>query len=506
MGPLGSRVRLNILLNTLSPLINAVCGFIVLPFLISRLGRESYGFWTLIVATVGYFLILDLGISTAIGRLIAGYRAKDDVQAVNVVTATALAFLSAMSVIVLALTPLVPSVFFLLFDVPQRQQPDVAQALIIMTLAASLYFPALVPYGVMWGYERFDLLNAVEIPTVLGRTALTLLIIKEDSTLSQLALILAGSSIAGYLARLLICLRLEPRLSARPTLLSRPVAVELFSFGSWFSMLGFLRQIMPNLAAFVIGHTLGSVAVTTFTIPRLLVSYTSWVMVSATQVVAPKAAVYHFGQDAAGQRALFLEGSSYDWALTLFFLGGAVLLGYPLLSLWQSQPQPQEYRLLLILMLGETIPLSQWVTYYAVVAMGQHRRLAIYGALEAASVLIVGLLIARGAGLEGVAACVAGAAFIFRGVLQVHYGCRLLGVRLAEYLRAVFLRTSLIGAVPIAVLAIVQAWLPPTSWVEFLLEGTLYALLYWGFMARRFPGALNWIGKKPIPGDGTTSY
>jgi len=56
MGLLGNRVRINVMLNTLSPLINAVCGFVVLPFLISRLGRETYGFWTLIVASVGYFL------------------------------------------------------------------------------------------------------------------------------------------------------------------------------------------------------------------------------------------------------------------------------------------------------------------------------------------------------------------------------------------------------------------------------------------------------------------
>lgn len=506
MGLPGSRVRTNIVLNTLSPLINAVCGFIVLPFLISRLGRETYGFWTLIIATVGYFLVLDLGISTAIGRLIAAHRAKDEIHAIRAVTVTALAFLLAVAIVVMLLTLVVPSVFFLLFDVPHAQRPDIANALMIMTLAASLYFPALVPYGLMWGYERFDLLNAVEIPTVLGRTGITLLVIKEGSTLSLLALILAGSSIAGYFARVLICMRLEPRLSIRPIFFSRAIAADLFSFGSWFSMLGFFRQIMPNVASFVIGHSLGSAAVTTFTIPRLLVSYTNWVMVSATQVVAPKAAVYHFGRDDARQRELFIEGSSYDWALTLFFLGGALLLGYPLLTLWQFRPQPEEYQLLLILILGEAIPLSQWVTYYAIVGMGQHRRLAVYAVLEAASIVIIGLLIARAGGLDAVALCVAVAAFIFRGVLQIQYGCQLVGLPILAYLRAVYVRTSLIGLLPIAGLAMFKAALPPTTWLQFLLEGTLYALLYWIVMAWRFPDAFAWVGKHPAPVDGTSSH
>jgi O-antigen/teichoic acid export membrane protein len=503
MALLGNRLRTNVVLNTLSPLVNAVCGFVVLPFLISKLGRETYGFWTLIVASVGYFLVFDLGVSTAIGRLIAAHRAKDEMHAINMVTVTALAFLFAVGLIVMVLSLVVPSAFFFLFDVPAVQRPDVAKALVVMTLAAGLYFPALVPYGVLWGYERFDLLNAIEIPTVLGRTVLTLLIIDQGSTLSQLALIVAGTSIAGYLVRLLVCFWLEPRLSVRPALFSRGVAREVFSFGVWFSMLGFFRQVMPNVASFVIGHSLGSAAVTTFTIPRLLVSYSNWVMVSATQVVAPKAAVYHFGQEDARQRQLFIEGSAYDWALTLFFVGGAVLLGYPLLSLWQSHPQPEEYHLLLILMLGETIPLSQWVTYYAVVGMGQHRRLALYAGLEAACILIIGLAAAHAGGLSGVALCVAAAGLVFRGVLQIQYGCRLIGLPVVDYLRAVYLRTTLIGALPIAALALLEAWFPATTWLQFLLAGAVYALLYWAFMTRRFPAALSWSGK---PLDGTSLY
>src|SRR6185312_1921896 len=112
MALLGNRVRTNVVLNTLSPLTNAVCGFVVLPFLISKLGRETYGFWTLIVATVGYFLVLDFGISTAIGRLVAAHRAKDDIHSINMVTVTALALLFVVSLIVLAVSFAVPSIFF----------------------------------------------------------------------------------------------------------------------------------------------------------------------------------------------------------------------------------------------------------------------------------------------------------------------------------------------------------------------------------------------------------
>src|SRR3954451_23118341 len=82
------RVTLNVLANTVSTALNAFCGFLILPFLISKLGRDTYGFWTLIVASAGYFLVLDFGVSGAVGRLVAGHRSKDDIRNVNVVIST----------------------------------------------------------------------------------------------------------------------------------------------------------------------------------------------------------------------------------------------------------------------------------------------------------------------------------------------------------------------------------------------------------------------------------
>src|SRR4029079_12298198 len=120
-------------------------------------------------------------------------------------------------------------------------------------------------------------------------------------------------------------------------------------------------------------------------------------------------------------------------------------------------------------------------------------------------VLTIGLMLAHSGGLNGIAVCVAVAAFIFRGALQIQYGCDMIGLPVSDYLRAVYLRTSLIGAIPIAALAALQWWLPPATWLQFLLEGTLYALLYWAFMARRFPTAFGFGAKRPAPADGTTS-
>ena len=56
---------------------------------------------------------------------------------------------------------------------------------------------------------------------------------------------------------------------------------------------------------------MGPGPVTTYTIPRLLIAYTQWMMVSATTAVAPHAAIYHFGSEGEKQQQLFLLGGRY---------------------------------------------------------------------------------------------------------------------------------------------------------------------------------------------------
>src|SRR5439155_9488004 len=92
------------------------------------------------------------------------------------------------------------------------------------------------------------------------------------------------------------------------------------------------------------------------------------------------------------QRSLFLEGGKFCLVLALFFLSLFVFLGPALLRLWTGLLAA--YPLLLILALGELLPMSQWLTYSMILGKGRHKVLAWASMIEIAAAAGGALLLA----------------------------------------------------------------------------------------------------------------
>ncbi len=104
---------------------------------------------------------------------------------------------------------------------------------------------------------------------------------------------------------------------------------------------------------------------------------------SANPVMAPRAIAAYATQAVAAQTKLFMEGGKFAYALTLFIGGGLICLGMPFIHWWQHGLQDSWSRLLLVLMLGESLPMSQWLTYSVLLGANHQRVLAFLAVTEA---------------------------------------------------------------------------------------------------------------------------
>lgn len=475
------RVARNVVWNWSGMAVTTVTGFIVAPVLVHRLGDSAYGLWILIASLSGYFGLLDLGVRGSVGRYIAYYLAQGDQKKVNATLSTAVTILSGVAAIVVAATMLVLLAFFQLFDVPPGEVAAAKLAIVIIGINLALTFPVSVFDGVLWGHERFDLLNAADIPVVLLRTVLTIWLVQGPGDIVTLAWITLFTTIGNEVAKVGLSFWVDPQLWVSPRLFDRAAAVQLYGYGFWQFLLQIARQISGQLGPLVIGGIISTAAVTPYSIASRLITYLSQFIVAATGVLTPLATAMDARSDRDGEKQLYIEGGKWCTSVAMLAGVGMILLGGSLLELWMGERfVPAAYPMLVALTVGELLPMSQWLTYSILMGKARHRAMATASVAEAILAGLAGAWAAQHYGALGVCIVFGATGLILRGVFQLVYGARVLEVSLDRYITGALLPALGAAAVPATLLWAAVIWHQPASWLELIgyaaAFGTLHAL------------------------------
>ena len=70
-------------LRTVVLVSNIIVSFFMMPFLVHSLGNRWYGFWALAGSILGYYGLLDLGLSSAVTRFVSqafGQKRHDEIN------------------------------------------------------------------------------------------------------------------------------------------------------------------------------------------------------------------------------------------------------------------------------------------------------------------------------------------------------------------------------------------------------------------------------------------
>ncbi len=473
------RVAGNVIWNWSGMGINMLAGFIVTPYLVSRLGDSGYGLWIVIASMTGYFSLLDLGVRSSVGRYVAYHRARGEQDGVNAMLSTSIAILLGVGLLVVLATVAALPLFPHLFKIPAEQLTAANWAIVIVGLNLAITFPLSVFDGTLWGFERFDLMNAIEIPTAIVRAGLTFLLIHGASDISTLAWLTLGTTVANETAKMIASFRVNPGLRVARRFVQKAAAVKLYGYGIWQFMLSISRQINGAIGPQVIGALLGLAAVTPFSIASRLISYASSFMVAATGVFTPVATAICARQDDARQRQLFLIGGQWCAVMATYFALLMILLGASFLRLWMGDRVAAGTTLLLtILAIGEWLPMSQWLTGSIILAMAKHKLSAIANLLEGVVAVAGMLLVMKHFGLVGVCIAFAAAALLCRGIFQLVYGCSLVGVPVRHYLLVAILKPLGVSLLPAAVLLAALWAHSPATWAQVFIYGLGFTAVF----------------------------
>jgi len=277
--PITSRTLFrNSLLNLIGQVVPLLVGVAAVPFIVRGLGPERFGLLSIAWVVLGYSAVLDLGISRASTKFVAEALAKGDKESVGSIVATAVVaqgILGAAGGLTFVLAA--PSIVSVWLKVPASIAPEATEAFRFLGLAVPLLMVSGSLSGALQGAQRFDLVNAIQVPTTVGIYLAALFGAWLGFGLFGiivLIVVVRGVALVGLLVVYTRCLA-----GFRPFPASMFRA--LLSFGGWVSVSNVVGPILVYADRVLLGSLVSAAAVGYYAAPYEVVTRALWVLPTA---------------------------------------------------------------------------------------------------------------------------------------------------------------------------------------------------------------------------------
>lgn len=238
----------------------AVLALLFIPRIAGALGTERFGILALAWTVIGYASFLHLGLGRAVARDTAARGAPGEATLAETVWTAALMTLALGALAGVLLFAFAPGLVALL-NVPRPLEAEATLA--VRVLAGAVPFTVSTPVlsAVLEARRRFDLVNAVLVPSAVATYLGPVLVLTlGGGGLVALVAVLAVTRMAAWGGYLALCLREAPELRARPAF-RHEAALPLLSFGGWTTVSAAVSPLLVYLDRFVVGAMVSAAAV-----------------------------------------------------------------------------------------------------------------------------------------------------------------------------------------------------------------------------------------------------
>jgi O-antigen/teichoic acid export membrane protein len=513
-----ARLAWNSVVAWIASLAGALGGFVLVGYLVRRLGFTDYGIVELLDGLVIFAMLSDLGLRGALGRHLTEHIARSDDRRMNQLLTLSAACYLAIAVILVALC------WFLAPPLARGLKitgPELGAAIWLIRLFVPAYtlimFVGTSFTAVIESHHRFDIVDVWHTVEVLLRLLLI-----------YLAISLGGMGLWGWaggylLAKLLstaayalFAWRLSPTLAIRPRYFDWSAAGELFSLSGLMLLYQTVFKLNAQADPFVLSSFWGPEAVGLYRPAFRVVTAASPFVAVVNRQLRPLATNYFVQGRHHLLRELLIRGTKISLLLSLPFAVIFICLARPLIDLWLGSPATSVTAWVLILWtLADLASHAAGAQFQILLGMNRIRFVVTVQTIGAilnvlASIALIGLLVVTGWSMN---VCVAAivlptivTAWGQRALVTAHVA-RETGVRIGEYLRHGFLPAGLVGALLLGVGALLPVTLRLDRWETFLLAalaiGVAWLPLTWllGFDAVDRARALRLLFRQREPRD-----
>ena len=286
-------------------------------------------------AILGYLSIFDFGLGPATTKYVAEALGQDDVQRATHMVGAGLFAQAVLGVVSgLLLFLFTPVLGERILSVPPDLVGEATLTFRVLASSMPLILLSSSLLAVLQGAQRFDLINAVRVPSSASTYLAPVIGVWFHLQVSGIVVLIVVSRLVSVVVLFALARHVYPslfKISVQPG-----VFRHLFRYGGWMTVSSATTTILAYLDRFIIGALLSTAAVGYYTVPSEVVMRLSIVPLSLAMTLFPAFSALDGASDRERLGALFARSVNYLLiALTPVVLFLA-LFGNDVLRLWMG--------------------------------------------------------------------------------------------------------------------------------------------------------------------------
>lgn len=323
----------NTLLNLAGQGLPLLVGLVAFPFIIEGLGKDRFGILSLAWVMLGYFSVFDIGLGRSTTKYVAEALGKGDEDQVPRIVWTSVTVQGILGVAgSLAFVAFIPLIVERILNIPSDMIEEATSTFYLLALSVPLILISSSFSGVLEAAQKFDLVNAVRVPSSLFSFLIPLLGLALGFQLPGIVLLIVISRFLSLAALIIFAFRVFPLL--RNYSAQWGLFVQLFKFGGWISVSNITGPILAYLDRFLIGTLLSMATVTYYTAPFEVVTRLWIIPGSLVMTLFPAFSTLSGLGQHHQTRGFLLRATRYLLILIAPIIFILIAFAHPLLDIW----------------------------------------------------------------------------------------------------------------------------------------------------------------------------
>lgn len=472
------QIKIGAILSYINIFINIVFGLVYTPWMISSIGRESYGLYTLANSVIALF-VFDFGLSAAVTRFLAKYIAEDRQDKAD----NCIGLVYRLYIIIdAALLVLLTLVYFFIPQIYRELTPSEIEQFKVVYAISAVYsvvsFPFIPVNGVLTAYERFVPLKICDIVNKVLTVVLVSLCLVIGWGLYALVTVNAISGIIMIALKLLIVNKTPLTINFHYR--NTGEFKEIITYSGWTTLISVSQRLLLTIAPTILGIFSGSTSIAIFGIASTIEGYVYGFSNAIGGMFLPRVSRI-VANDKEEILPLMIRVGRLQLMVVGLIVFGFLCVGKDFIFLWVGDGFKDSFICALLIIIALLYTTPHEIGIQDIYAQNRVKDWAVIHIISGVLNVVLYVLFVQFWDVKGVALALL-ISLITRTILLEVLLNNKLGINIFEFLRSTYLSLSTGMIVSVLVYYILFALTPLSTisngWLALLFKGTLFVILY----------------------------